>query len=719
VTEPGGSPRVLALVTTGLVIGAVEVVLAISFASLVFGGYLVQYLADGIGLYLVAGALTLAVLAWRAGTRGVVGSIQDAAAPVLALIAFRAALETHGSPDRAFLTVVAATLVVTILSGITFLVIGTFRLGTLIRLVPYPVVGGFLAGTGWLLLKGGIYVATSIEPTVKSFHFLTGGFELLRWIPAVVFGVALLWTTRVVKKPLVIPAGILVGLVLFAIGMLVTGSSIQDARQGLWFLGPFSSTRLWHAWNVQSLSVADWSAVIHQTAGIVTAVFVALIACLLNVSGLELMLHTDLDLNQELRDAGLVNLVSGGAGGIPAYHAVSLTSLAQQSAVGARAAGLAAAIVPLAVVAFGARVIELIPRMIVGGVLCFVGLAFIVTWLIDARKSLPLGEYAIILAILGIIVWKGYLPGVVVGLVLAFALFAVKYSRIELVRDVAFGSTYRSNVDRPSGERQVLRGLADRVQILRVSGFVFFGTARGLIDRVRKRAEGGSLRFLLVDLRRVTGMDSSAVLSILKIAQLAETRGFEVVFSGVPDVVRKQLARGGVVPSDGLVWFEPDLDHGLQRCEDGLLKEEQQAVASRESGDGLGGLPGRLEPYLERRTLPEGTMLIRQGDPPDDVFVLESGRLRVEMTTPEGTRMRLSSVSSGVVVGEVALYLGAPRTADVVAETASVVLRLSRASIEQMEVAEPELASALHRWLAETLAERLNDASRAFDALLD
>src|SRR5439155_15078000 len=294
--------------------------------------------------------------------------------------------------DRAFLTVVAATLIVTILTGVAFLVIGGFRWGNLIRLVPYPVVGGFLAGTGWLLLKGGIYVATGIDPTVKSFHFLTGGFELLRWVPAVVFGVALLWTARVVKKPLVIPAGILVGLVLFGIGMLVTGSSIHDARQGLWFLGPFSSTRLWHAWNVQSLSVADWGAVLHQTAGIVTAIFVALIACLLNVSGLELMLHKDLDLNQELRDAGVVNLVSGGVGGIPAYHAVSLTSLAQQSAVGARAAGLAAAIVPLAVVAFGARVIEVIPRMIGGGVLGFVGLAFTRAGLVDAGKARPLGE---------------------------------------------------------------------------------------------------------------------------------------------------------------------------------------------------------------------------------------------------------------------------------------------------------------------------------------
>jgi sulfate permease, SulP family len=719
VSERRGYERAFALITSGLVIGAVEVVLAISFASLVFGGYLYQNLADGIGLYLVAGALTLAIIAWRAGSRGAVGSIQDAAAPVLALIAFRTALDTNGGTDRSFLTVVAATLVVTVLTGITFLVIGGFRLGNLIRLVPYPVVGGFLAGTGWLLVKGGIQVATSIEPTVKSFHFLTGGFEMLRWVPAVVFGVVMLWMTRVVKRPLVIPTVILGGLVLFAIAMLVTGSSIQDARDGLWLLGPFNSSRLWHAWSFHSLSVADWSAVIHQTAGIVTAVFIALIACMLNVSGLELILHTDLDLNQELRDAGVVNLVSGGVGGIPAYHAVSLTSLAQRSAVGARAAGLVAAIVPLAIVVFGASVIELVPRLIVGGVLCFVGLAFIVAWLVDARKSLPLGEYAIVLAILGVIVWKGYLPGVVVGLVLAFALFAVKYSRIELVRDVEFGSTYRSNVDRPSSERLALRAMADRVQILRVNGFVFFGTARGLIDRVRKRAEAGSLRFLMVDLRRVTGMDSSAVMSFLKVAQLAETKEFELVFSGVPDMVRKQLGRGGVVPSDGVVRFEPDLDHGLQWCEDGLLKGERQAVASEASGDGIGSLPARLVPYLERRTVPEGTVLIRQGDPSDDLFVLESGRLRVEHTTPEGTRMRLNSVSSGVVVGEIAMYLGTPRTSDVVAETASVVLRLNRASIRRMETAEPELAAALHRWLAETLAERVSDASRVFDALLD
>jgi CRP-like cAMP-binding protein len=54
----------------------------------------------------------------------------------------------------------------------------------------------------------------------------------------------------------------------------------------------------------------------------------------------------------------------------------------------------------------------------------------------------------------------------------------------------------------------------------------------------------------------------------------------------------------------------------------------------------------------------------------------------------------------------------------VVAETPSVVLRFSRASIERMEAEEPQVAAALHRWLASTLAERLTETMRAADTLL-
>jgi SulP family sulfate permease len=369
----------------------------------------------------------------------------------------------------------------------------------------------------------------------------------------------------------------------------------------------------------------------------------------------------------------------------------------------------------------GGSVVALIPRMIVGGVLVFLGLSFMVEWVWDKRRLLPPLEYGVVLVILvGIIAW-GFLPGVVIGLVLAVVLFVFSYGRIELVREVAFGETYRSNVDRPATERAELRELSDRVQILRVSGFVFFGSTSRLLERIRRRTESTPPRFLVIDLRRVTGVDSSAVVSFVKALSLAEAAGSEVVFTAASDPVRAQLARGGVVEVEGLVSFEPDLDRGLQRCEDALLDAPglAETVADHPAGRRLEGLPPGLAPHLERVSVPEGTVLIHRDDPPGDIYVLESGRLGVETVTLEGTRLRLRTLRPGVVVGEIALYTSDPRTADVVAEAPSVVLRISRESIERLEAEEPELAAALHRWLATMLAERLTDTMRTFDLLLD
>jgi SulP family sulfate permease len=729
-SEQRRSEGLIPSLAAGVIIGAVEAVLAIAFAAFVFGGVLVGRLADAIGLYLVAAALTLAILAWRAGRRGVVGSVQDAAAAVLAVVAATTAAKAANlakvaqyassgayKPPDVFLTVIAATLVVTVLCGVVFLALGTSRLGNLVRFVPYPVVGGFLAGTGWLLFKGGIYVASGVEIHVRTIHIMESPETLKHWLPAFAFGVILLLAVRWVKKPLTIPIVLGVGVAVFAIGMLVTGSSIDAARHGRWLLGPFESARLWAPWTLRAIGGADWGTVLEQWAGIVTAVLVASIAILFNISGSEVVLHQDLDTDRELRDAGFLNVISGALGGIPGYHALSLTALAERMNVNARTAGLVASFVPLTAVVFGAAVIELIPRMIVGGVLVFLGLAFIVEWVWDKRRTLPKLEYVIVLLILLGIITKGFLPGVALGLVLAVVLFAINYGRIQLIHEVEFGETFQSNVDRPPTERAVLRTLGDRVQILRVNGFVFFGSASGLLERIRKRVEASPPRFLLVDLQHVTGVDASAVTSFVKVTHVAEANGFELVLAGASDQVLEQLTRGGVAASEGLVRFEPDLDRGLQRCEDVLL-QGADAVAA-EGGAVLGDLPPHLMTYLERVPVPEGTVLIRQEDPPDDIFVLESGRLSVEMVTPEGTRLRVREVRAGVVVGEIAIYTGVPRTADVVAEEPCVVLRLSRASMDRMESEEPELAAALHRWLARTLAERLNDTLRAYDSLLD
>ena len=138
---------------------------------------------------------------------------------------------------------------------------------------------------------------------------------------------------------------------------------------------------------------------------------------------------------------------------------------------------------------FGAAVIELIPRMIVGGMLVFLGLSFIVEWVWDRRRSLPRVEYVVVLVILAVVVAKGYLPESSSGWC----------SRWDCSPSATAGrpgarghvrQTYRSNVDRPPAERDASAPSEDSVQILRVSGHVFFGSTNRLLERIRARAEG-------------------------------------------------------------------------------------------------------------------------------------------------------------------------------------------------------------------------------------
>jgi sulfate permease, SulP family len=710
-------------VVAGIVIGAVEVVFAVSFAALVFvANFELYYLDAGVGLFLGAAALTLAFMAWRAGRRGVVGGLAGAGAALMALVSSAVVVHTGGSPNQLFLTAVAAIVVTMVLVGVVVLRLGSRRMGDLIRFVPYPVVGGFLAGAGWLLFRGGIYLASRVSPYFTPLGDLFESAALQRWLAALAFGVVMLIAVRVFKRPFVIPAVIAIGLVGFFVVMVATGSAIDDVREGGWLVGSFDQGVLWETWSISAITGADWLSVLQSWAGILAAAFVATLAILFNISGTELVLDRDLDTNRELRDVGVLNVVSGAVGGIPGYHALSLTSLAQYMKVDARAVGLIGAALPLVAVVFGASIVGLIPRMIAGGVVIFLGLAFMVEWVWDKRKLLPPLEYAVVLAILAGIIVLGFLVGVVIGLVFAVVLFAVSYGRIELVREVEFGETYRSNVDRPAHERAELRGLGDRVQILRVSGFVFFGSTNRLLERVRARMEQESPpRFVVIDLRRVTGVDSSAVISFVKLIGLASSAGSEIVFTGASEPVRAQLARGGVEETDGLVSFSPDLDHGLQRCEDALLSAPSldEAKAEHPAAVGLDVLPPGLAAHLERVSVPAGTVLLHQDEPPGDIYVLESGRLGVETQTHDGTRLRLRTLRPGVVVGEVTLYTDVPRTADVVAEAPSVVLKLGRAESERLERQEPELAATLHRWLATQLAERLTDTMRTFDVLLD
>ncbi len=109
---------------------------------------------------------------------------------------------------------------------------------------------------------------------------------------------------------------------------------------------------------------------------------------------------------------------------------------------------------------------------------------------------------------------------------------------------------------------------------------------------------------------------------------------------------------------------------------------------------------------------------MRQDDPPDDLYLVESGRVTVQMELADGQTARLLTLGAGTAVGQEELYLGGSRAASVIAETPSTVYRLSAGALHRMETDEPQLAIALHHFLARTLTERLAAIHRTLRSLI-
>lgn len=724
--------RLLPSLTAGLVGGTISVILAMSFGALIFSGRLSNHVADGIGLTLFGAFAFGIVVALTSSFPGSLAGPQDSPAAILALVAaaISRSMPASATGEAAFYTVVAAIALTSVLTGAFFLALGRFKLGSLVRFVPYPVVGGFLAGTGWLLVQGAMGVMTGAPLSSSQLPQLFQPDMLVQWLPGMIFAVLLLVITRRYSHFLIMPAMLALAIALFYGGLSLTHTSVAEAGARGWLLGPFPQGALWQPLTPSTLARVDWSTIVGQMDKVGTVLIVSVVSLLLNASGLELAVRQDIDLNRELQSAGIANLVAGLGGGPTGYHYLGDTILVHKMGARSRLTGLFSAALCGAALLFGASLLSFFPKPVLGGLLLFLGLSFLAEWVYDAWFKLPRTDYALVIVILVIVGAVGFLEGVAVGVGIAVVLFVVKYSRINVVKHTLSGTSFRSTVDRPIAHRQFLREKGEQLYILQLQGFIFFGTAQNLLNQIRLRINDPHLpvlHFVVLDFRRVSGFDSSAMSSFLRMRQLAEARHIRLVFTHLSSDMQRQLEQGGLVEGQHEAFrVLPTLDHGVEWCEDQILAESSLLT---EAQDTLRAQLERVFPasanvarfvdYLERREVGSGYYLMRQGDPSDDLYFIESGSVTAQFELDDGRTVRLRTMRGGTVAGEVGLYLGGIRTASVVTTQPSTLYCLAASAIQQMEEENPEEAAALHRFIAHLMATRLAENNDTLAAVMD
>ena len=118
---------------------------------------------------------------------------------------------------------------------------------------------------------------------------------------------------------------------------------------------------------------------------------------------------------------------------------------------------------------------------------------------------------------------------------------------------------------------------------------------------------------------------------------------------------------------------------------------------------------------MEYIYLKAGNSLIHRDDDGTSVFILVQGQLKVQIDLPDGRQLRLRTMTSGAVVGEISFYLHKKRTADVIVEEDSIVLRLDAQVLAHLEKENSEVAILIHRLLAINLSEKLMSANRLIE----
>ena len=715
-------------VPIGFVIGIASIAYALAYAALIFSGSGLgePELAYGIGAALISTAVAAVIVsALSAFPFGIGAPDSNAAAILAAIVANVAPFVVLDDTRVQVVNILAVLMFSSAILGLVLFVLGRVNAGRWIRYVPLPVIGGFLAAAGLLILRGAARVAAGAPIDFAHASDLFASQDGLKLLAAILFAVVLTAARMRIKGPLVLPATLALGTLATLVVLGLAHVPLGTARLEGWLFSAPSGPAMWFPWNPADLRLIEWDTLTADIPGIITLVIVSAVTLLLTSTGLELRTRMEIDLDRELRVQGMTSLITAACGGFASYLSLSRTAMNYELGVRDRLAGPIVAVVAMAFAFGGIALVGFIPKFVLCGLLFVTGGSLLYEWVVKSYAKLTLAEYSVVLIILAIIIGWGFIAGLVCGLIVGTIFFALSYAQVDVIKQEFTGRNFSSNLQRSPDDTHQLRQQGDRTRIIFLQGFIFFGMAHRLYRRVRTDTledDNGQAEFVIIDFGGVPGIDSSGATSFLKLLRAAKDRGSTLVFTRMkPPVLRSWRAAAG---SEGReVHLFDDLDTALEWTESQLLRTAGHHAPPREIEAWLAermhnaDLAHAFVGYLRERTVGEGEILCRQGETADSMFLIGHGRIGIYLDDPDGRHIRLRSLGSFTFLGEMGLYQQSTRSASAIAEEESVMHVLTSDAFETILRNEPALAAAVDGLIVMTLSERISYGNALIAAL--
>jgi sulfate permease, SulP family len=711
----GGSAASVLTLTFGL-----------SYSLLIFTGPLAPYLSYGVAATFISSAVLAGVIA--AGSSlpfAVAGPDSSTAAMTGILASSMVERVVAADPSAPLLAPVLLTLALaTVATGIVLCVFGMTRMGRAIRYVPYPVVGGFLGATGCLILLGAVRVITGQRlqfATLSQFEdFLT----LSKLAAACVMALILYLTWHRSRSSLGLPAILVGGVIAGHILFWLTGISLAEAQAAGWTFQSPPSVDFMLPWSVAGIENYPWHTLPELSGNLIAVIFVTASCTLFNTTGIEVAVQREANLERELNVTGIANMLSGALGGYTGCISISRSVLNFNSGGTSPLSGFTVAAMSLLMLLFAPTLLGYMPKFVLGGLLIYLAADQLHKWIVQSLRRLSFIEYLSLLAIIVIIVQWGFIAGILIGVVIGCATFALSASRIDSIKYSFDGSEYRSSLDRSREDQAVLSTHGGKIQGLNLQSYLFFGSANRLYQHVKALLERHpECRFLVFDFKLVTGIDSSAAYSFAQIKRTAQDRGIKLVLVHLPPAAEKALRSSEFISAD--VSIVPELDHALEWCENEIIVlhqgRDQEEASLRDWFTQILGTEedaAELIHRCERLEVAAGEIIVSAGAPADSMHFILDGRVGIMIQAGEGggtTRVR--SLGRCTTIGEMGLVSHAPRSATIQAEVASILYVLSAQQFEALKLENPMLGQKLLTYFVSVIAERLTFANRMIAVL--
>ncbi|MBO5470174.1 MAG: sulfate permease [Lachnospiraceae bacterium] len=467
-------------------------------------------------------------------------------------------------PTAAFSTIVAGIvarngmdglIMATIIAGVLLILMGVFRVGALIKFIPYTIVTGFTAGIAVTIVIGqlkdffGLTYAKNIKPveTMEKMQCVIHYFSSVNvWavlVGIICLAILILWpfVNKTIPGSLI---AVIAGILIVKLGKLPV-NTIGDLYTISSHLPPF---------HVPHFSMEILQA--EMSDGFTIAILAA-IESLLSCVVADSMINSHHRSNMELIAQGIGNLGSALFGGIPATGAIARTAANIKNGGRTPIAGMVHAIVLVLVLVILMPYAALIPMPTIAAILFMVAYNMC-GWRTFANlcKTAPKSDIIVLLMTFALTVIFDLVVAIEAGMIIACILFMKRMSEETEVR----GWTYYDDESDPDAIE--LRDVPKGIRVYEISGPMFFGAADRLTDITLKEFT----KCLVIRMRGVPAVDATAMHSLEQLYEDCRRHNVRLIFSHVNEQPYKTMQKDGFVDLIGADNFCAHIDDALARA---------------------------------------------------------------------------------------------------------------------------------------------------------